>query len=117
MTQVLTRFPVWAGLMLLVPAAVVAWSAASGGPKPVFDAQCEAWDSAAAAAVAELVADRSPAVEQRLGDVVFRLRRARAYCRSGFIGLAQLDYRALLDGRYGGHAARGAQSTASASNR
>jgi len=82
--------------------SLLAWSA-SGHPTPMLDARCEAQDSAAAAAVAELVADRSPAVEQSLGDIVFRLRRARTYCRLGLIGLAQLDYQALLDGRYAGY--------------
>jgi hypothetical protein len=43
-----------AGLSLLA-----AWSASSG-PKVLFDARCEAWDHAATAAVAELIADRSP---------------------------------------------------------
>jgi hypothetical protein len=95
-----------AGLSLLA-----AWSASSG-PKVLFDARCEARDHAATAAVAELIADRSPAVEQRLGDVVFRLRRARTYCRHGFVGLAQLDYRALTDGRYAGYRLSGESRTA-----
>lgn len=95
-----------AGLSLLA-----AWSASSG-PKVLFDARCEAWDHAATAAVAELIADRSPAVEQRLGDVVFRLRRARTYCRHGFVSLAQLDYRALTDGRYAGYRLSGESRTA-----
>ena len=105
MTSLPTFFPARTRLTLWIAAAVgmslLAWSL-SGRPKPMFDARCEAWDSAAAAAVAELVADRSPAVDQRLGDIVFRLRRARAYCRFGLVGLAQLDYNALLDGRYAG---------------
>jgi hypothetical protein len=95
-----------AGLSLLA-----AWSASSG-PKVPFDARCEAWDVAATAAVAELIADRSPAVDQRLGDVVFRLRRARTYCRHGFVSLAQLDYRALTDGRYAGYRLSGESRTA-----
>ena len=82
--------------------SLLAWSA-SGSPRHGFDARCESQDSAAAAAVAELVADRRPAVEQRLGDIVFRLRRARTYCRLGLVGLAHFDYQALLDGRYAGY--------------
>jgi len=106
MTSLPTFFPARTRLTLWIAAAVgvslLAWSL-SGRPKPIFDARCEAWDSAAAAAVAELVADRSPAVEQRLGDIVFRLRRARAYCRFGLVSLAHLDYQALLGGRYAGY--------------
>jgi hypothetical protein len=105
MTSFRIFFPTRTRLTLLAAAAaglsLLAWSA-SGSPRPVFDARCESQDSAAAAAVAELIADRSPDVEQRLGDIVFRLRRARAYCRFGLVGLAQLDYRALVDGRYAG---------------
>jgi hypothetical protein len=47
------------------------------------------------------IADRDPLIEQRLGDAVFRLRRARKYCRQDLVGLARLDYEALIDGRYG----------------
>ena len=79
------------------------WSA-FGQATPPFDARCEAWDASASAAVGGLVADRDRAVEQRLGDAVFRLRRARKYCRYGFISLARFDYQALLDGRYAGRA-------------
>ena len=40
-----------------------------------FDRRCEAWDRLAGAAVSDLIADRDPLIEQRLGDAVFRLRR------------------------------------------
>jgi hypothetical protein len=114
------RHPAGAPLILGLAAVaglglLAAWSASSG-PKVPFDARCEAWDSAATAAVAELIADRSPAVEQRLGDVVFRLRRARTYCRHGFVSLAQLDYRALTDGRYAGYRLSGESRTAAQTN-
>jgi hypothetical protein len=75
-------------------------SAGSGGQADSFDQRCEALDRAASAAVAALVAERDPVVEQRLGDAVFRLRRARKYCRQDLVGLARLDYAALTDGRY-----------------
>jgi len=94
-----------------VALGLLAWS---GHPTAMFDARCESQDSAAAAAVAELVADRSQAVEQRLGDIVFRLRRARTYCRLGLVGLAHLDYQALLDGRYAGYRLSSAKSGAAA---
>ena len=94
-------------LLLIVLATcltlVAAWSVA-GGAKPTFDARCATWDVAASVAVADLVADHS--VEQRLGDAVFRLRRARKYCRYGLVDLARLDYAALLDGRYAGYRQR-----------
>jgi hypothetical protein len=70
-------------------------------PAPSFDRRCEAWDRLASAAISDLIADRDPLVEQRLGDAVFRLRRARKYCRQDLVGLARLDYEALTDGRYG----------------
>jgi hypothetical protein len=115
MTSVPARFPTRMRLAIAMAAALgvslLAWSA-SGSPKAVFDARCEPWDSAAAATVAALVADRTPEVEQRLGDMVFRLRRARTYCRFGLVGLAQLDYRALVDGRYAGHQASSIRSAA-----
>jgi hypothetical protein len=65
-----------------------------------FDPFCETSDQAASAMVASLVADRSPAVDAKLADAVFRLRRARKYCSYGWRVLAQQDYDALLDGRY-----------------
>jgi hypothetical protein len=100
--------PVGGRLILAVTAAVglslfAAWSA-FGQTKPLFDARCDTWDAAATSALSDLIADRDPAVEQRLGDALFRLRRARKHCRYGFIGLAQLDYQALLDGRYASRA-------------
>jgi len=70
-------------------------------PAAALDGRCEAWDRLASAAVSDLIADRDPLVEQRLGDAVFRLRRARKYCRQDLVGLARLDYEALTDGRYG----------------
>ena len=76
-----------------------AW-AAYARPQSIFDARCESLDTAASRAVIDLVGDRSVETEQRLGDVIFRLRRARNYCRHGLVGLARLDYQALTDGRY-----------------
>ena len=57
---------------------------------------CEPWDSAASSAVARLVADTSDAAARQLGDLVFRLRRARKNCRIGWVNLACQDYRALI---------------------
>src|SRR5262249_53127156 len=106
MTSLPTFFPARTRLTLWIAAAVgvslLTWSL-SGRPKPIFDARCEAWDSAAAASGAELAAARTRAGEQGLGDFGSRLRRARAYCRFGLVSLAHLDYQALLDGRYAGY--------------
>jgi hypothetical protein len=79
----------------------VLWSMHWAEPVAPFNHDCEAWDRLASAAVSELIADRRPIVEQRLGDAVFRLRRARKYCRYDLADLARLDYEALTDGRYG----------------
>jgi hypothetical protein len=87
------------GLALAI--GLMLWSIRWNEPAAPFNGDCEAWDRLASAAVSDLVADRSPAVEQRLGDAVFRLRRARKYCRLDLVGLARLDYEALTDGRYG----------------
>jgi hypothetical protein len=107
--------PVRAGIIVPVMAAVglsllAAW-AAFGGARGAFDARCETWDGAATAALAALIADRNPGVEHYLGDAVFRLRRARTYCRYGLVGLARLDYKALLDGRHAGYRLRSETST------
>ena len=79
----------------------VLWSMHWAEPVAPFNHDCEAWDRLASAAISDLIADRRPIVEQRLGDAVFRLRRARKYCRHDLADLARLDYEALTDGRYG----------------
>jgi hypothetical protein len=65
-----------------------------------FSPRCEEWDRAASAAMAAGIAERDPVLEQKLGDALFRLRRARKYCRLDLVGLARLDYEALTGGRY-----------------
>ena len=69
-------------------------------PPTTLDSRCESWDFAASAVLADLIADRSEFADARLGDATFRLRRARQYCRNGFVRLARLDYDALLSNRY-----------------
>jgi hypothetical protein len=56
-----------------------------------FNLICDKLDSRAAAVVAGLAADASD-------DGVFRLRRARRNCRTGWVSLACQDYQALLHG-------------------
>jgi hypothetical protein len=48
------------------------------------------------AAVAALVAERDAIADRKLGDAVFRLRRARNNCRYDLVNLARLDYQALI---------------------
>ena len=60
-----------------------------------FDPRCEPWDSEAAAALSGLIGNRNATAEAQLGDALFRLRRARKYCRLGMPSLARLDYDAL----------------------
>ena len=68
-------------------------------PPPRSTGAARSGTASRARAVSDLIADRDPLVEQRLGDAVFRLRRARKYCRQDLVGLARLDYEALTDGR------------------
>jgi hypothetical protein len=77
------------------------WSTRWDEPTAPFNRECDDWDRLASAAVSDLVVDHNPLAEQRLNDAVFRLRRARKYCRLDLVGLARLDYEALTDGRYG----------------
>jgi hypothetical protein len=67
---------------------------------PIFASQCETWDIEATAALASLITDRNELSEARVSDGVFRLKRARKFCRQGLIALAQHDYDALLGSRY-----------------
>jgi hypothetical protein len=99
---------IWLSLLFLAAAgavggAIIASASRSDNAVRSIGPACEAWDDAASAALAPLVADRSPVVEMRLGDALFRLRRARKNCALGWVSLARLDYQALLDGRYGRH--------------
>ncbi len=71
----------------------------AGSSEPV-ETRCESWDQAASTALAGLIGDRSEAADAKLGDALFRLRRARKHCRHGFVSLAKLDYDALLSSRY-----------------
>lgn len=69
-------------------------------PSGSFDLRCEGWDRTAAAAVVALITERDAMVDRQLGDVVFRLRRARKNCRHNLAALAWFDYQALTDGRF-----------------
>ncbi len=66
----------------------------------IMDSRCELWDMEATAVLAAMIGSRNEMADAQLGDAVFRLRRARTYCRNGFSNMAQLDYDALMSNRY-----------------
>jgi hypothetical protein len=95
-------------LIALVGGGLLYFSfATTADPARPFDPRCETWDDAASAAIARLIASRDQTTEAFFGDAVFRLRRARRNCRSGWVGLARFDYDALSNDRLGkrGHQA------------
>jgi hypothetical protein len=86
--------------MLLLPMLLVAGGsvmlAVRGEPKAaVAKADCAARDQAASLRIATLVSDDSAAAELRLDEALAQLRRARKYCRSGLVTVAERDYLAL----------------------
>jgi hypothetical protein len=58
-------------------------------------AACAQWDDAAGEAIVRLVQSKSDADLRKLGDAVFRMRRARRNCSAGWFRLACLDYGAI----------------------
>jgi hypothetical protein len=86
-------FALVAMAVILSVAALAMWPKASSSA--LFDPRCEAWDARASGAFAGLIGDRSAIADAKLGDALFRLRRARKYCRLGMIGLARSDYDSL----------------------
>ena len=86
------------GLAIAGMLFLVAWSHPSAAP--LFDSKCDNWDIDARAVLVSLISDPSELAEARAGDALFRLKRARKYCRFGLTSLAQLDYDALLSKRY-----------------
>jgi hypothetical protein len=79
-------------------ACLTLWPRPGASAQP--DARCEPWDFEAQMVLVSLLSERSAVAEAHLGDALFRLRRARKHCRIGLIGLARLDYDALLGNRY-----------------
>ena len=72
----------FAVLIALSIAGLMLWPSPSRSSPP--DASCEVWDRQAQSALASLLGDRSAIAEAHLGDAVFRLKRARKYCRAGY---------------------------------
>jgi hypothetical protein len=84
-------------LLASLAAALVAaayWMRA-GQATVAANADCGVLDHAASLRVALLIGDDSAAADRRLDEALAQLRRARKYCRSGFIAVAAGDYRAL----------------------
>src|SRR4029453_14120752 len=94
----LTLRRAWPTLIVVGALGLMATGARIHEPPALLSPQCAAWDAAAGTALAALIADRSEVAEARLGDALFRLRRARRNCRHDWIGLARRDYDALIDG-------------------
>jgi len=92
-------FYLMTGLAAVAIVFLAMWPKAK--PPTPFDSRCESWDMEAANALANLIGNRSEIADAYLGDALFRLRRARKYCRYGFVSLARLDYEVLLGNRYG----------------
>ena len=88
----------FAVLMAATIAGLTLWPRPGASPEP--NGRCEPWDLEAQAVLARLLRDQSAIAEAYLGDAVFRLKRARKYCRFGLVGLARLDYDVLLGNRY-----------------
>lgn len=77
-------------------AALLAIQAKHAAPQlAMATTDCSAWDRAASQRVAGLVGDESAAAQLRLDEALMQLRRARKFCRSGFVAVAESDYRAL----------------------
>jgi hypothetical protein len=87
-----------AGLAIAGMLFLVMWSHPSAAP--LFDSKCDNWDIDARAVLVSLISERSEVAEARASDALFRLKRARKYCRYGLTGMAQFDYDALLSKRY-----------------
>src|SRR5688572_10391289 len=93
----LRRLISWPGLLLVVAVTLglvqlVGWMRPAGPAALASDPDCAAWDRAASAGIATLLADTSAGAELRLDESIAQLRRARKHCRSGATALAGHDY-------------------------
>ena len=62
--------------------------------KPI-SADCEGWDRDAVEGLIPFMYQGSAAAELKLNEGLAQLRRARAYCKDGFVPVARSDYAAL----------------------
>jgi hypothetical protein len=72
-----------------------------GAEQQKFARACMQWHLAAGAVVSRLVQSTRDADLVRVGDAVFRMRRARRNCDSGWITLACQDYHSVAAGTPG----------------
>jgi hypothetical protein len=87
-----------AGALLLVGAGLFAshLSAESALPRAgAIHHACATWDATARETIAALVRQPGDAALRQVGDVVFRLRRARRNCAQGWLKIACQDYLAI----------------------
>ena len=59
---------------------------------------CARWDEAAGEVIVRLVQSKSDVDLRKVGDAVFRIRRARRNCSAGWFRLACLDYQRIASG-------------------
>jgi len=64
----------------------------------VLDPTCTRWHETASEAVVQLVQSTRDADLRQVGDAVFRMRRARRNCETGWVNLACQDYRSVVKG-------------------
>lgn len=65
--------------------------------EPSLRPMCALWDRHAREAIARYVQTSEKDVELRqLGDIIFRMRRARRSCEHGWVRIACQDYHAIL---------------------
>ena len=57
---------------------------------------CARWDDLAGEAIVRLVQSKRDVDLRQVGDVIFRMRRARRNCSMGWVRLACLDYRGIV---------------------
>jgi hypothetical protein len=88
-----------AGALLLVGAGLFAshLSAESALPRAgtTVHHACAGWDATARETIAALVRQPGDAALRQVGDVVFRLRRARRNCAQGWLKIACQDYQVI----------------------
>jgi hypothetical protein len=88
-----------AGAMILVGTAVFASRPSAESAPPGAGAAthhaCASWDATARDTIAALARQPGDVALRQIGDVVFRLRRARRNCEHGWLKLACQDYQAI----------------------
>jgi hypothetical protein len=72
-------------------------SGAQAGQRSL-DPTCARWHETASEALVQLVQSTRDADLRQVGDAVFRMRRARRNCETGWVKLACQDYRSVVKG-------------------